>query len=64
MARKPTYLEQRVKGLEKEASKRKQAEEALLEKTYDLEKRVKELNCLYSISHLVEKTDISLQEIL
>ncbi|MEE9613061.1 MAG: PAS domain S-box protein, partial [Desulfatiglandales bacterium] len=36
MARKPTHeeLEQRVKGLEKESFKRKQAEEALREKTH------------------------------
>ena len=41
----------------------KQAKEALQQKTQDLGERVKELNCLYSISGLVEKPDISLDEI-
>ncbi len=43
---------------------RKQAEDALREKTYDLNERVKELNCLYSISGLVEKINTSLDEVL
>jgi len=38
-------------------TKRKKAEEAL-------EKRIKELNCIYNISYLIEKPDISLEEIL
>jgi len=41
----------------------KQAEEALRERTHDLGERIKELNCLYGISNLVEKPDISLEEI-
>jgi len=43
---------------------RKQAEEALRKRTNELDVRVKELNCLYGISHLVEKEDVSLEEIL
>jgi PAS domain S-box-containing protein len=43
---------------------RKRAEEVLQKRTRDLGERVKELNCLYGISHLVEKQDISLEEIL
>ncbi|MCK5616840.1 PAS domain S-box protein, partial [Candidatus Pacearchaeota archaeon] len=43
---------------------RKQAEEALRKQTHDLGERVKELNCLYGISKLVEKRDISLEELL
>ena len=45
MARKPTYeeLEQRVNELEKEASKRKQAEEALRKR---IKKRGEKLLCL------------------
>jgi PAS domain S-box-containing protein len=39
-------------------------EEKLQKRTYDLGKRVKELNCLYSISKLVETPGISLEEIL
>lgn len=52
MAEKLTYeeLEQKVKDLEQEAVKRKRAEEALHE-------RVKELRCLYAISHLIETED-------
>ena len=45
-------------------TERRQAEEALKEKTYDLSERVKELNCLYGISALVEQQGISLEEIL
>ncbi len=43
---------------------RKQIEQALHESTYELSKRAKELNCLYSISRLLEKPDISLQQII
>jgi PAS domain S-box-containing protein len=44
--------------------KRRQGEEALLQRTHDLGERVKELNCLYSISTLAGKQDITLEEIL
>jgi PAS domain S-box-containing protein len=53
-----------VRGVLRDITEQKQAEEALREKTHDLGERVKELNCLYNISHLVEKPDISLEEIL
>ncbi|MDM8542463.1 response regulator [Desulfococcaceae bacterium HSG9] len=43
---------------------KKQAEEALRKKTQILSKRVKELNCLYGIAHLLEKPNISLSDIL
>jgi len=39
-------------------------EEALQEKTHELGERIKELNCLYGISKLVERLGISLDEIL
>ena len=39
-------------------------EENLGKRTYDLEERVKELSCLYGISNLIEKPDISLEEII
>ncbi len=45
-------------------TERKQAEEALGQRTHDLGERVKELNCLYGISSLVEKKDILLERIL
>ena len=42
---------------------RNRAEEVLQKRTYDLGERVKELDCLYSISKLVDIKDISLDEI-
>jgi PAS domain S-box-containing protein len=51
-------------GYAADITEQKQAEEALREKTRDLGERVKELNCLYNISHVVEKPDISLEETL
>ena len=38
--------------------------ENLDKRTYDLKKRVKELNCLWEISNLVERPDISLEAII
>ncbi len=46
------------------AVQRKRAEEVLKERTDQLNERVKELNCLYSTSNLIEKQDISIGEIL
>jgi len=43
---------------------RKRANEVLKQRTHDLDERVKELNCLYGISSLIEKPDISLYEII
>jgi PAS domain S-box-containing protein len=42
----------------------KRAEKELQKKTHDLSERVKELNCLYGISKLVEQQDISLVKII
>jgi len=60
---KPTYEElvQRVKELEKEVSS---AQKTYHDKTNQLEERIKELDCLYSISKFVEKPGNSLQEVL
>ncbi|MBA7510319.1 Sensor histidine kinase RcsC [subsurface metagenome] len=44
-------------------SERKQMESDLWKRTHDLNERVKELNCLFGISQLVEKAGISLVEI-
>jgi hypothetical protein len=52
MTEKPTYeeLEKRVLKLEREAVRRKRAEEALQE-------RIKELKCLYALSNLIDTED-------
>ncbi|MBU2648947.1 CHASE domain-containing protein [bacterium] len=63
-----------TRNLEKEISEREKAEQALhrykqqledtvRERTNDLGERIKELNCLYGISHLVAQKDISLEDI-
>ncbi len=54
----------RIAGLAEDITERKGAEEELQQKTHDLGERVKELNCLYGISHLVEKHGHSLEKIL
>jgi len=66
MGKKPTYeeSEQRVKEKEKEDLESRRLKEALQERTPDLGERIKELNCLYGISFLCEKENISLDEIL
>jgi len=50
-------------GIEVE-EERKQAEKIMQKSTYELSKRVKELNCLYSISSLGQRRRLSLEEIL
>ena len=57
-------LQTRLEELESAVAERKRAEEALRERTHRLGERVKELDCLYGISALVEKPTISLAEIL
>ncbi len=49
--------------LNRELQRRKRIEEAVRQQTQELDKRVKELNCLYAISSLVDQPDISLAEI-
>jgi PAS domain S-box-containing protein len=41
---------------------RKRAEKALTQKTYDLNERVKEMNCLYSVYGIIEKRDLPIGE--
>ncbi len=48
----------------RDITERRQAEEELRGKTHDLGERVKELNCLYSISTLIETPEISLSQVL
>lgn len=45
-------------------TERIRAEEALQKRKHELNERVKELNCLYSISNLIQMPGISLEEIL
>ncbi len=60
----------RMIGVHTDITKRKQTEEAtestnraLGKRTHDLGERVKELNCLYGISKLTERLDITLAEL-
>ena len=48
----------------RDISERKQAEEELQKSMNELEERVKELNCLFEISRLVEKRALALDDIL
>ncbi|MBA4418768.1 MAG: hypothetical protein C0392_12800 [Syntrophus sp. (in: bacteria)] len=56
--------EKKIERLKKLEHKRKQIQHMFEEITYDLRERVKELNCLYSISNIVERQGISLEEVL
>jgi PAS domain S-box-containing protein len=64
--RVPLNLVETVEGVAMQlgtAIQRVMMEEALRKKTYDLGERVKELNCLFAFSNLMETPDISLPEI-
>ncbi len=50
--------------LQNEVAERRKAEVSLEKRTHDLGERLKELNCLYGISELVNKKDISVEEIM
>jgi len=50
--------------LDREVSERKKAEKALQKSMSKLDERVKELNCLFEISHLIEKRKLTFNEIL
>jgi PAS domain S-box-containing protein len=56
----PDQLVMLIRG----AFDKRRAEEALQERTTELGQRLKELHCLYSISNLVQRPGISLEEIL
>lgn len=45
-------------------TEKKRAEEELRKRTFDLSERIKELNCLYGISKLVENHDVSQEEMV
>ncbi len=54
----------RIRGTFQDITERKNAEEILSKRTYDLGERYKELNCLYTISKLAEVSDLSMDELL
>ena len=47
----------------RDISKRKGTEARLLKRTHDFGERVKELNCLYTVSRLISRPDASLEEV-
>lgn len=53
-------LREKVAALERSEKRRKQMERALVRRTLDLNERVKELNCFYGMSELVENPDSSM----
>ncbi len=55
---------QYLQSTARDITKRRQREEVLQKQRHNLDERVKELNCLYSISELVEKAGISMEGIL
>lgn len=55
--------QQKIQSLQHEAEKREIAEEKLREYSHELGERIKELNCLYAISKLVDRKNISLENI-
>ncbi len=54
----------RMTGAMQDITQRKQTEEDLRKKTYDINERVKELNCLYRVSMILNNTCISIEEML
>jgi PAS domain S-box-containing protein len=51
-------------GTVRDVTEARHAQEALQQKTHDLGQRVKELNCLYNLSKLIESPGISVDQIL
>ncbi|MCX8023041.1 MAG: sensor histidine kinase [Syntrophorhabdaceae bacterium] len=64
LIKKIKRLESRIAKLEKAELQNKKIKSLLQKKTHALGERIKELHCLYKISHLVEKYGISLDKIL
>lgn len=51
-------------GIDRDVTDRRRAEEALRESEYDLRMRVRELNCLYNITEVVNRCNNSLDDLL
>jgi two-component system, NtrC family, response regulator HydG len=62
--RKKPMRDQVKQGGQRESTKRKTPDDALERISHDLRERVKELDCLYGISNLLERPGISLEEII
>jgi len=61
------YEDENIIGFQavaRDITSRRQAEDALWHRTQELNERVKELNCLYKISDIVEEPDISMEMVL
>ena len=56
--------EKKIERLKESEKKRKKSQKDLEDLTYKLKERVKELNCLYTISSIVEKQGVSLEDVL
>jgi len=52
------------RGILRDVTERKKAEEELRKRTHDLGKRVKELHCMYGISKITETPGVTFKEIL
>ena len=59
-----TKAEKAIERLQRAESKRKKEWKTYQETTHALKERVKELNCLYSISNIVVKYGLNMDEIL
>ncbi len=59
-----TKLENKLVELESANHTLRESEEELRKRSHDLEERIKELSCLYAISNLVEKPDISYEALI
>ena len=53
-----------VVGIGQDITEQKKIQDELQKRTHDLGERVKEVNCLYGISNLVQKEGVSLEKIL
>jgi PAS domain S-box-containing protein len=53
-----------IDSISREIRERKHTEDVLKERTSDLWERVKEINCLYSISELTERRNVPIDEVL
>jgi PAS domain S-box-containing protein len=58
------FKENKFIAVGRDITDRKRIEEELRKKTHDLDERIKELNCLYGISQIRERSDITFEKML